>query len=90
MEPELAGYCNNIAKVSSFIEFIPFTTFRTIGSAQVKSAILLSALNTPGITTVEEKIISRNHTENLLSSIDADIKIKKLNQNVSSVIARSK
>ena len=50
----------------------------TIGSAQVKSAILLAALNTPGITTVEEKIISRNHTENLLTFISADIKIKRL------------
>ena len=49
----------------------------SIGSAQVKSAILLAALNTPGITRVEEKIISRNHTENLLTAINADIKIKK-------------
>ena len=55
----------------------------TIGSAQVKSAILLSALNTPGITTIVEKKISRNHTENLLTKIKANIKIKKLkNQNI--------
>ena len=39
--------------------------FETLGSAQVKSAILLAAINTHGITTVEEKKISRNHTENL-------------------------
>ena len=50
-----------------------------IGSAQVKSAILLAALKTPGITRVFEKKISRNHTENLLSSIKAKIKVKKLN-----------
>jgi len=49
----------------------------TIGSAQVKSAILLASLNTPGITQVEVKKISRNHTENLLSSIKANIKVKK-------------
>ena len=49
-----------------------------IGSAQVKSAILLAALNTPGITTIEEEKISRNHTENLLAAIKANIKIKKL------------
>jgi len=49
-----------------------------IGSAQVKSAILLAALNTPGITTIEEKKISRNHTENLLTAINANIKIEKL------------
>tara|TARA_Y100000590_G_scaffold432571_1_gene548723 strand:+ start:3465 stop:4814 length:1350 start_codon:yes stop_codon:yes gene_type:complete len=48
-----------------------------IGSAQVKSAILLAALNTPGITEIEEKKLSRNHTENLLKNINADIKIKK-------------
>ena len=48
------------------------------GSAQVKSLILLSALSTPGITTVEEKKISRNHTELFLKKINAEIKIKKL------------
>ena len=48
-----------------------------LGSAQVKSSILMAALDTPGITTIEEKKLSRNHTENLLSAIGADIKIKK-------------
>ena len=33
------------------------------GSSQVKSLIILSALSTPGITSIEEKKISRNHTE---------------------------
>ena len=41
----------------------------TIGSAQVKSAILLAALNTPGITQIEVKKTSRNHTENLLTKM---------------------
>ena len=48
-----------------------------IGSAQVKSSILLAALNTPGITQIEVEKISRNHTENLLSKIKANISIKK-------------
>ena len=48
------------------------------GSAQVKSLILMSALSTPGITTIEEKKISRNHTELFLQKINADIKVKKL------------
>ena len=52
--------------------------FETIGSAQVKTAILLAALNTPGITQVKENKISRNHTENLLTTIKTDIKITKL------------
>ena len=50
----------------------------TKGSAQIKSSILFSALSTPGVTTVEEKKISRNHTEIFLDKIAADIKIKKL------------
>jgi len=49
----------------------------TIGSAQIKSAILLASLNIPGTTTIEQKKISRDHTENLLATIDAEIKIKK-------------
>ena len=49
-----------------------------IGSAQVKSSLLASFLNCPGISTIEEKKISRNHTEILLQKISADIKIKKL------------
>ena len=49
-----------------------------IGSAQVKSSILLASLATAGITTIEEKKISRDHTENLLKTVGANIKIKKL------------
>ena len=48
-----------------------------IGSAQVKSSILLAALNTQGTTQIEVKKISRDHTENLLSKIKADINIKQ-------------
>jgi 3-phosphoshikimate 1-carboxyvinyltransferase len=47
------------------------------GSAQVKTALLLSALSTPGITSIEEEKISRNHTELFLKEINADIKVKK-------------
>ena len=48
------------------------------GSAQVKSSILLSALSTPGTTTIKEEKVSRNHTELFLKKINADIKVKKL------------
>ena len=48
------------------------------GSAQIKGLILLSALSTPGVTTIEEKKISRNHTELFLKKINANIKVKKL------------
>ncbi len=48
------------------------------GSAQVKSLILLSALSTPGTTSILEKKISRNHTEIFLKQINAEINVKKL------------
>ena len=51
--------------------------FEEKGSAQIKSALALCALNTPGITTIEEKKISRNHTEIFLNKIGADIKVTK-------------
>ena len=53
------------------------THVESIGSAQVKSSILMAALNTPGVTQILEKKISRNHTEIFLKKINADIKIKK-------------
>lgn len=49
----------------------------TLGSAQVKSCILFSALNTAGTTEIEQKKISRDHTEKFLKFVGADIKIKK-------------
>jgi len=53
------------------------THVESFGSAQVKSAILLAALNTPGITKIIEEKVSRDHTEIFLKKINADIKIKK-------------
>jgi len=47
------------------------------GSAQIKGLILMSALSTPGTTTIEEEKISRNHTELFLKKINANIKVKK-------------
>jgi 3-phosphoshikimate 1-carboxyvinyltransferase len=44
-----------------------------IASAQVKSAILLGALNVPGITTVTERAPSRDHTERMLSGFGAQV-----------------
>jgi len=51
----------------------------TRGSSQVKGLILLSALSTPGITTVEElkSKSSRTHTEIFLKKIGCDIKFKQ-------------
>ena len=48
-----------------------------IGSAQVKSAILLASLNLNGTTIIKEKFPSRDHTEILLKYLGANIKKKK-------------
>jgi 3-phosphoshikimate 1-carboxyvinyltransferase len=42
---------------------VPITYRSPVASAQVKSAILLAGLNTPGITTVIEKEPTRDHSE---------------------------
>ena len=46
-------------------------------SAQLKSAAILAGLNSYGDTTITEKTISRDHTENLLMNNSQVIKIKK-------------
>tara|TARA_Y100001970_G_scaffold105870_1_gene132618 strand:+ start:5689 stop:6987 length:1299 start_codon:yes stop_codon:yes gene_type:complete len=48
-----------------------------IPSAQIKSGLLLAALKTSGITSIVEKNITRDHTENMLELFGADISIKK-------------
>lgn len=46
---------------------LPLQYTLPMASAQVKSAILLAALNIPGITEVVEPIPTRDHTERMLS-----------------------
>ncbi len=54
----------------------PIQYFENKGSAQIKSCIILSAINTPGITKIKSKK-SRTHTELLLKYLKYPIKIKK-------------
>jgi len=56
---------------------MPFTYELKEPSAQIKSAILLGALNTPGITKVIDRYNTRDHTERLLALYGADINVKK-------------
>ncbi|HEV2825970.1 MAG TPA: 3-phosphoshikimate 1-carboxyvinyltransferase [Pyrinomonadaceae bacterium] len=44
-----------------------------IASAQIKSAVLLAALTADGITTVEEPVQTRDHTERLLGELGAEV-----------------
>jgi 3-phosphoshikimate 1-carboxyvinyltransferase len=48
-----------------------------VPSAQLKSAWCLAALNTKGISTLEERFETRDHTEIMLKYLNANIKIKK-------------
>ncbi|MCB1592277.1 MAG: 3-phosphoshikimate 1-carboxyvinyltransferase [Alphaproteobacteria bacterium] len=47
-----------------------------VASAQVKSAVLLAALNTKGRTTVIENKPTRDHTENMLRHFGVDVVIE--------------
>jgi 3-phosphoshikimate 1-carboxyvinyltransferase len=52
---------------------VPVTYRVPVASAQVKSAVLLAALNAPGRTTVIEPIATRDHTERMLTAFGARI-----------------
>ena len=54
---------------------IPITYRLPIASAQVKSAVLLAGLNTPGITRVIEPVATRDHTERMLRGFGATIEV---------------
>ncbi len=51
-----------------------------VPSAQVKSGLILAALNTEGVSKLIEKDVTRNHTEIMLESFGADIDIKEENK----------
>jgi 3-phosphoshikimate 1-carboxyvinyltransferase len=52
---------------------IPISYRLPVPSAQVKSAVLLAGLNTPGATTVIEPLATRDHTERMLRHFGAAV-----------------
>ncbi len=54
----------------------PITYRVPMPSAQVKSAVLLAGLNAPGITTVIEPVMTRDHTEKMLTGFGAELEIE--------------
>lgn len=48
-----------------------------VASAQVKSALLLAALNVPGRSTIIERVPTRNHTERMLHAFGAAITVEQ-------------
>ncbi|WP_242181905.1 3-phosphoshikimate 1-carboxyvinyltransferase [Sphingomonas sp. CARO-RG-8B-R24-01] len=55
---------------------IPITYTLPVASAQVKSAVLLAGLNTPGITRVIEPVATRDHSERMLRGFGADVTVE--------------
>ncbi len=54
---------------------VPIRYTLPVASAQVKSAILLAGLNTPGQTTVIEPIATRDHSERMLAGFGAKLTV---------------
>jgi 3-phosphoshikimate 1-carboxyvinyltransferase len=55
---------------------VPISYTLPVASAQVKSAVLLAGLNSPGITTVIEPIPTRDHSERMLHGFGADLTVE--------------
>ena len=56
---------------------IPLNYDIKIPSAQIKSSIMLSALNTNGIVKIKEFNSTRDHTEKMLKAMGYNIKVKE-------------
>jgi len=57
-------------------EPLPIVYTTPVASAQIKSAVLLAGLNSPGRTTVIENEASRDHTEKMLAHFGAKVKVE--------------
>jgi 3-phosphoshikimate 1-carboxyvinyltransferase len=57
---------------------VPIEYRLPVASAQVKSAVLLAALNAPGITRVIEPVPTRDHSERMLRGFGAELAIEEI------------
>ena len=55
---------------------VPISYRLPVASAQVKSAVLLAGLNTPGLTTVIEPVPTRDHSERMLRGFGAELNVE--------------
>lgn len=55
---------------------VPIEYRLPVASAQVKSAVLLAGLNTPGITRVIETVPTRDHSERMLRGFGAELTVE--------------
>jgi len=59
---------------------VPIDYTLPVASAQVKSAVLLAGLNTPGITRVIEPVATRDHSERMLAGFGATLTVEPTNR----------
>ncbi|MEM6902664.1 MAG: 3-phosphoshikimate 1-carboxyvinyltransferase [Pseudomonadota bacterium] len=64
---------------------IPIEYRLPVASAQVKSAVLLAGLNTPGETSVIEDVPTRDHTENMLNHFGVPAQITELDDGATKI-----
>jgi len=63
--------------VRGLVPAVPITYELPVASAQVKSAVLLAALNTPGLTRVIEPVPTRDHSERMLAGFGARLTVEQ-------------
>ena len=66
-------------KISGTGKALPLNFDVVIPSAQIKSSIMLSALNTKGTIKIKELKSTRDHTENMLKTMGYNIKVREDN-----------
>jgi 3-phosphoshikimate 1-carboxyvinyltransferase len=66
--------------VRGIVPAVPIRYTLPVASAQVKSAILLAGLNTPGITQVVEPVPTRDHSERMLAGFGAEVTVEKTSE----------
>ncbi len=64
---------------------VPIEYRLPVASAQVKSAILLAGLNTPGITRVIEPVPTRDHSERMLAGFGAELTVETASDGVRTI-----
>jgi len=65
--------------VRGLVPAVPISYRLPVASAQVKSAVLLAGLNTPGITTVIEPVPTRDHSERMLAGFGVELTVEQGN-----------
>ena len=58
----------------------PITYSLPVASAQVKSCLMFASLYAQGVTELEEKVITRDHTERMFKQFNIPVEINRLKE----------